>query len=332
MILSRKVTLFIRSSHVHSHSYLRTGGGKVVEIVQKAADTKAAQIVGKAIDAVANQKVVKYVIDDLYETERLQKQLGYIFRSPHGRKADAEIGIYYNPYTQKMEKMEEIERNETDTDVTVYDGGVRGRYGKARSSRLSEIVQTWSDKDIGGIKKLAKITSSAMMSVGDTLFSESEEAQVIGTLKNRDYTFDMDKFLSNVEHVVLPYVLDAYFRDDADTLKRYVTEEAYRQSFYPRIYERGFSKTYFDTKILDISGVTALSTRFMGDDPVIVIGCQVQYIYCIRDKLKNEIVEGGQNDIRTESQLWSFRQDPNMETNDWEIFECLIGIDPVKIV
>jgi hypothetical protein len=299
-----------------------------VELVQKAADTSAVKVVGKALDAVANQKVVKYVIDDLYETERLRKELAFIFRSPEGRKADAEVGIYYNPYTQRMEQMEEIERNETETGLSVYDGGVRGRYGKARTSRLTAIMKTWRDTDLGGLKKIGKMASS----LGDAIFSESEEAQVIGTLKNRDYTFDIDKFLSNVEHVVLPYVLDAYFRDDVATLKRYVTEEAYRQMFHPRIFERSQSKTQFDTKVLDISGVTPLSIRFMGDDPVIVVGCQVQYIYCIRDKLTNEVVEGGPNDIRTESQLWSFRQDPNMETNDWEIFECFIGVDPVRIV
>lgn len=312
---------------------LEAGGAKTLELIQKAAESKVGQAIGNTIDSVANQKVIKYVVDDLYEEERMRQKMNYIFRSPHGRKEDAEIGIYYNPYTQRMEKMEEVERNETETGIVLHDeGGVRGRYGKQRGSRLQMVIKTLNDKDMGGLKKMSKIMGDSLASFGDKIFTETEEAQVLGILKNRDSTFNLDRFLANVENVVLPYVLDAYFRDDDATLKRYVTEECYRSTFYPRLYERNFSKTYFDTKILDIKDVTPLSIRFLADDPIIVIGCQVQYIYCIRDKIKNEIVEGHANDIRMESQLWSLRQDPSMETNDWEIFECAIGVDPVKIV
>jgi len=308
------------------------GTAKTAELLQKAAESKVGQAIGTAVDTVAKQTIIKYVIDDLYEEERMRKQLKFIFRSPSGRKEDADIGIYYNPYTQKMEKMEEIERNETETGVVLHEGGVRGRYGKQRQSRFEAMMQVMNNGEMSSIGKVTKIFGDTLASVGDKIFSETEEAQVIGILKNRDSTFELNKFLANVEHVVLPYVLDAYFRDDDTTLKRYVTEECYRQAFYPRLHERKFSKTYFDTKILDIKDVTSLSIRFLADDPVIVIGCQVQYIYCIKDKLKNEIVEGHPNDIRMESQLWSFRQDPSMETNDWEIFEAAIGVDPVKIV
>ncbi len=311
---------------------ISASGAKTVEMLQKAADSRVGQAIGTVADTVAKKTIIKYVIDDLYEEERMRKQLNYIFRSPNGRKEDAEIGLYYNPYTQRMEKMEEVERNETEMGIAVHEGGVRGRYGKQRQSRFEAMMKVMSDGEMSGIGKVTKIFGDTLASVGDKIFSESEEAQVISVLKNRDSTFDMNKFLANVEHVVLPYVLDAYFRDDAATLKRYVTEECYRQAFHPRLYERNFSKTYFDTKILDIKDVTTMSVRFMADDPVIVIGCHVQYIYCIRDKVKNEIVEGHPNDIRAESQLWIFRQDPSMETNDWEIFEAAIGVDPVKIV
>lgn len=312
---------------------LEQGGVKTIELIQKAAESKMGKTIGSAVDTVANQRVIKYVIDDLYEEERLRKKLKYIFRSPEGRKQDAELGIYYNPYTQRMEKMDEVERNETETGLVVPDeGGVRGKYGKQRQSRLETMIQTLNSKDLGGLSKVKSIINETMTSFGDKIFKETEESEVMTILKKRDETFDLNIFLGNIESVILPYVLDAYFRDDEKALKRYVTEECYRQHFYPRIYERNFTKTYFDTKILDIMDVTSMSIRFLANDPVIVVGCQMQYIYCIRDKVKNEIVEGHPNDIRMESQLWMFRQDPTMETNDWEIFECLIGVDPVKIV
>jgi hypothetical protein len=312
---------------------LEQGGMKTLELIQKAAESKVGVAIGSAVETVANQRIIKYVIDDLYEEERMRKQLRYIFRSPEGRKQDAELGIYYNPYTQRMEKMDEVERNETETGLVVPDeGGVRGKYGKQRHSRLEAMIQTLNNKELSGLAKFKSIINDTMTSFGDKIFKETEQSEVLTILKKRDETFDLNIFLGNVESVILPYVLDAYFRDDEKTLKRYVTEECYRQHFYPRIYERNFTKTYFDTKILEIMDVTPMSIRFLANDPVIVVGCQIHYIYCIRDKVKNEIVEGHTNDIRMESQLWMFRQDPTMETNDWEIFECLIGVDPVKIV
>lgn len=71
----------------------------------------------------------------------------------------------------------------------------------------------------------------------------------------------------------------------------------------------------FDTKILDIREVELVASRFIGDNPVLVVQTQVQYIFCVKDK-KGEIVEGHKNDIRLEGQLWVFQIDTSGETKD----------------
>jgi hypothetical protein len=67
-----------------------------------------------------------------------------------------------------------------------------------------------------------------------------------------------------------------------------------------------------------------MSARMIGEEPALIIGGTLQYIYCLVNE-KKEIVEGKKNDIRSESHIWIFQMDSTQETNDWEIKELSFG-------
>jgi predicted lipid-binding transport protein (Tim44 family) len=67
-----------------------------------------------------------------------------------------------------------------------------------------------------------------------------------------------------------------------------------------------------------------MSARYIGDEPVLVVAGSTQYVHCLVDE-KGEIVEGAVDDIREESHMWVFQQDPTHETRDWEIQEVSFG-------
>jgi hypothetical protein len=315
---------------------LKKGGEALLDgasiIANSAPVTKVTEAVTDLTGRLAQQTFIKYVVDDLTEEHREQRTLRYNFRSDYGRKDDLKNGIQYNPYTGAFEKIDEVQANTIEKGVVIATKKKR-EMGVVRRG-IDNVVTTLD----GSNNILVKGTKNLFQSIGtvsdvlvDKVLKPSEESQVLTTFKERDPTFGLQLFMKNVEFIIMPEVLGAYFNDDVPTLRRYVTDQCYRGSFYPRIHARQHDKTHFETKILDIRDVTLLSARFDGDEPMLVLGCQVQFIYHIKDE-KDSTIEGGPNDIRLESQIWAFRQDLSGDTRDWEVAEVAFGFDSVRIV
>ncbi len=315
---------------------LKKGGEALLQgasaVVNSAPVAAVSGAVSELTGRMAQQTIIKYVIDDLTEEHKEQRTLRYNFRSEAGRKEDLQNGIQYNPYTGKFEKIDEIQANTVEMGVTLATKKKR-EMGVVRRG-IDNVVQTLDGSDnllVKGTKNLFATIGSVSDVLVDKVLKPSEESQVLTAFKERDSTFTLQRFMGNIEYIIMPEVLGAYFNDDVATLRRYVTDQCYRTAFYPRIHTRKHDKTHFDTKILDIRDVTLMSARFDGDEPVLVLACQVQFIYHIKDE-KGATIEGGPNDIRLESQIWQLRQDPSGETNDWEITEVAFGFDSVRIV
>ncbi|KAL0487697.1 mitochondrial import inner membrane translocase subunit TIM44 [Acrasis kona] len=309
-------------------------GGEVLydgaaSVVNSAPVQKVGEGISNLTGRLAQQKLFKYVIDDLTEVDRENRTLRYNFRSQYGRNKDLEAGIYYNPYTQQFEKVDESTHNTVDKGIILSDRKTKP-VGAWRKS-VNSLVGAAEGEDnilVRGVKNvLTKIADT-----GDKYMKPSLESEVLTACKERDSTFSLPRWLANLEYIIAPEVLGAYFKDDIETLKRFTTEQCYLQSFYPRVQSRRSERTRFDTKVLDLKDFTLLSARFTPDqNPLLVVGYQTQYIYHIVDEVGNTI-EGGPNDIRLESHIWALRQDPEEVTQDWEIMEAHFGFDTVKIV
>lgn len=305
---------------------------------QKILDNKfvssAIEGVSKTADTVAEQRLVKFVLDEYFVDEQERQQFHFHFRSGYGRKKDAERGIYYNPYTQQMENMEHVKINEEEMGVSVFDAdGPGARRRREKFSGMKNALTAISSKMEGTSNPLAAMTrrvidntKDAVDRFGDTVFKANEHTESLKEFYERNDTFNLETFLKDVEYIMIPKILQAYFEDDVETLRYYVTDECWRGHLYPRVQARIASKVKFDTAILDIRDVDLMAARYAGDIPVLVISSQMQYIYCVKDKMgEGDIVEGARDDIRSESIFWIFRQDPTEETHDFEIMELSFG-------
>jgi len=310
------------------------GGEALLDGASTVVNSAPVQAVGEGISnltgRLAQQKYLKYVIDDLTAEDRENRTLKYNFRSQFGRDEDLEAGIFYNPYTERFEKIDETTHNTTDTGVVIQDKSKSRKKGPL-SRGVSSLVANL-DKSENFLMKGIKNTIVSVANAGDKIMKPSLESEVLTACKERDETFSLFRWLANLEYIIIPEVLGAYFKDDVNTLKRFTSDDCYLLSFHPRVHSRRMEKTRFETKLLDVKGVTLLSARFAPDStPLLIVGYQMQYIYHIVDEV-GKTIEGGPNDIRLESQIWALRQDPSDATKDWEIIEAHFGFDTVKIV
>jgi len=157
--------------------------------------------------------------------------------------------------------------------------------------------------------------------VENSVFSSTSKGEILTLLKERDETFNLEKFLYQVEHFLMPTVLNAFFKDDLKTLENFTSTKCFKGYLLPRIQQRRGQK--FESRILDIKDVTLLNATLVGTEPVLVIGGTFQYIHCLKEIKTGKIIEGGIDDIRQESHLWVLTMDP--ESHDWEVQELGFG-------
>jgi hypothetical protein len=96
---------------------------KISEKVNSVSSNETVQKVKNAtsevFDKVLETKVVKIIVDDLTEESREKLEIRYTFRSEKKRKKDKKQGLYFNPYTKKMEIFDETKINTTQQGVVV---------------------------------------------------------------------------------------------------------------------------------------------------------------------------------------------------------------------
>jgi len=261
--------------------------------------------------------MVKRVVDEMTQEERERRKLHYFFKSAYGRQQDKEKGIYFNPYTNKVEKEGEQAVNETATAVSI---NLRDNKPKTGFDRFAD---RFSGR-FGNDSVMSNIMTKAA-GLGNKIFKASEQSQALSLIIQNDPTFDMQKFLDSVQYNIVPKIMNAYFAGDVETVKYHVTELCWNNYFLPLMEARKQMKYSFESsKILEIGEAELNTSRMIQDNPVLIINAHVQYIYCVRDE-KGEIIEGSPYNITQDHQLWMFQQDPTGETKDWEISECVFG-------
>jgi len=160
--------------------------------------------------------------------------------------------------------------------------------------------------------------------LGNSVFRINAQSEVLGYFMKKDETFNLDLMTGNVEHILIPLVLDAYFSDNQEEIRRYLSDEAYRYFPLPMMAERINEEVHFETKILDISSTELLEAKVYDHEAVLIFKAEVQYIHCIVN-VEGEVVEGGPSDIRKVQHVYGLAQDPSGEANDWEVVVMRFG-------
>lgn len=304
---------------------------RILESAERFSESKAVKKAEASVEKVRDQKYVKMVVDEWTKEDRMRRQLHYIFRSEYGRKLDAERGVFWNPYTKKMEQFTEEDYDTETMDVTVVneEGPSVNRFSNI-IKRLDDQLQKSEGKNslihtgAGAAKKIFE-------RVGQSRIARlPEDAEVMNLLKERDSSFDLDIFLGNLEHIIIPQVVKSFLTDDIETLKKLVTPNCFQRYLYPHIKSRIHAKQKFDTKILNISDIDLYTAKKIGGHPTLLITANISYIHCIRD-IDGKIVEGGKNEVRQVHGSFALRQDPSENSLDWEIVESAFGM-PEKLL
>ncbi|KAL4615606.1 hypothetical protein ACB092_07G138500 [Castanea dentata] len=211
-----------------------------------------------------------------------------------------------SPWSKKWEAFKErIRSHPTFKRVSGYSEPV-----VTKSQEIAEDVrEIWETSDNPIVHKIQDLNES--------IFQETDAAVSIKEIRQRDPSFSLPEFVTEVQEAVKP-VLRAYMKGDAETLKKYC---------YPEVIERCKAEhgayqsngIFFDNKILNISDVEVRETKMMGNSPIIILAFQTQQVYCVRDR-HGSITEGSQDTIHTVYYAWAMQLVDAEELGDGALY------------
>ncbi|KAF3975601.1 hypothetical protein CMV_001168 [Castanea mollissima] len=274
---------------------------KVSLAFQKLKEAKVADLAKKGYGIVK---------DELSGTTSKKKHLQYTpSTSISERSTKTDIVIVQSkqsPWSKKWEAFKEkIRSHPTFKRVSGYSEPV-----VTKSQEIAEDVrEIWETSDNPIVHKIQDLNES--------IFQETDAAVSIKEIRQRDPSFSLPEFVTEVQEAVKP-VLRAYMKGDAETLKKYC---------FPEVIERCKAEhgayqsngIFFDNKILHISDVEVRETKMMGNSPIIILAFQTQQVYCVRDR-HGSITEGSQDTIHTVYYAWAMQLVDAEELGDGALY------------
>ena len=129
-------------------------------------------------------------------------------------------------------------------------------------------------------------------------FAENETATVIKAFRAMDPTFQVEPFLREMREYILPEVLDAYVRGDAETLKLWLSAAQY-QVYAALTQQYTAAGLQSDGRVLDIRHVDILSARMLENEvPVFIITCRTQEVHVYRDRKTKALAAGMEDRVQ----------------------------------
>lgn len=297
----------------------------VIKTTRTAAN-KTAEAVDKATEPIRQTELykdIKEVIDDgssmryggfeEKEARRKRRQLEEAKRMASGAA---------RPVKSNPEAGENVVVHETAKPETSWrDNFERSSLGK----RVSDLKLMYEESENGLVSSLRSVTDK----IG-SFFEENEAAKVARMFREMDPTFLQEDFLRDVRGYILPEVLDAYVKGDAETLKQWLSEAPFNiwSQTAKQYKDQGL---YSDGRVLDIRGVDILSAKMLqpSDIPVYVIGCRAQEVHLYRRVKDGEIAAGVEDHIQMTTYAMVVSRIPeemdNEETKGWKILELVRG-------
>lgn len=140
-------------------------------------------------------------------------------------------------------------------------------------------------------------------------------ARALAEMRQVEPDFDADKFVSGAKRAY-EMLLMAFENGDKATLETYLSPDVY-QGFAEAIDARADQGLTVDARFVGVRDARIVSARFDPDDQVAEIEMRFvgELITVVRDA-EHRIVEGDPNDVRRETDLWTFGRrmgapDPN---------------------
>ena len=157
-------------------------------------------------------------------------------------------------------------------------------------------------------------------------FAENETAMVVKKFREMDPNFQLEPFLREMREYILPEVLDAYVKGDAETLKLWLSAAQF-QVYSALQQEWTKNGLRVDGRILDIRHVDILSARMLepGEVPVFIITCRTQEVHVYRQIKTGELAAGMEDRVQLVTYAIGVTRTAedvnNPETRGWRLIE-----------
>ncbi|KAK7680125.1 hypothetical protein QCA50_016850 [Cerrena zonata] len=187
------------------------------------------------------------------------------------------------------------------------------------------LQEKWEESENGLIALIRTIIEKVT-----GFFAETEQAKVIKQLRLMDPSFRITDFNKTLTNYIVPELLDAYIKNDEQTLKKWLSEAPFNvwQANNKQFIQQGL---FSDGRILDIRGVEVVTCKNLqpNDIPVIVVSCRAQEIHLYRKAKSGEIAAGTEDHIQLSTYAMVFTRIPeemdNNVTEGWKIIEFARG-------
>lgn len=156
------------------------------------------------------------------------------------------------------------------------------------------------------------------------MFAETEHAQVLREIRVIDPTFDLQRWLREVQQYMVPEVLDAFTRGDLETLRLWCSDGPY-SVLKMTIDERTSQGLVVDTKVMDLRDVDLAMARLIDGRPVLVVSFVTYQVTMVRDAT-GAVVEGKENAIERVGYVMALYREADRHpvTGGWKVIE--VGI------
>lgn len=136
--------------------------------------------------------------------------------------------------------------------------------------------------------------------------------------------FSQELFLQEISESMGPAVLQSYLKGDSDVLRAKCRDQAYA-TLQASIVDRTSRQLLMDPRILHMSEPELEGIRIIGGLPTPIIAFETHQIYCLRNSLTGEIVEGDEDDIRAFHYLWALQPNEQSDADDkWQVTELAV--------
>ena len=157
-------------------------------------------------------------------------------------------------------------------------------------------------------------------------FAENETAMVIKKFREMDPSFQVEPFLREMREYILPEVLDAYVKGDAETLRLWLSAAQFQ--VYTALQQQWTTAGLrVDGRILDIRHVDIMSARMLepGEVPVFIVTARTQEVHVYRQIKTGELAAGMEDKVQLVTYAVGITRTPedvnNPDTRGWRLIE-----------
>ena len=295
--------------------------------------SKTADTVDKATEPIRQTEIYKSV-KDVIDDGSSMRYGGYEDKAKRRQRREAEekkrleeelkTGIKRRPVKENLEAGQNIVLHENpEVKESWRESWDKFKASSATGRKISDLQNAYEESENGFVSTVRTIADK----IGG-FFEETESARVVRMFKELDPSFKQEEFLKDVRSYILPEVLDAYVKGDAEVLKSWLSEAPYNiWAASAKQYKE--ANLYSAGRVLDIRGVDILSAKLLppSDVPVYVIGCRAQEVHMYKNVKTDEIVAGMEDHIQLSTYAMVLTRIPenidDEETKGWQVLELV---------